>query len=40
MDFRFGNLVFTSKIDSGNLARVEKVTRDDDDDAGIFWRFF
>ncbi|XP_041357946.1 cytosolic carboxypeptidase-like protein 5 isoform X2 [Gigantopelta aegis] len=34
MDFRFGNLVFTSKIDSGNLARVEKVLRDEDDNAG------
>ncbi|XP_076016222.1 cytosolic carboxypeptidase-like protein 5 isoform X2 [Genypterus blacodes] len=27
MDARFGNVVFSSKFDSGNLARVEKVER-------------
>ncbi|XP_064624657.1 cytosolic carboxypeptidase-like protein 5 isoform X2 [Lineus longissimus] len=32
MDFRIGSLLFTSKFDSGNLTRVEKVTRDEDDD--------
>ena len=31
METRFGNLLFTSKFDSGNLARVEKVTKDDED---------
>lgn len=30
MDFRVGNLFFSSKFDSGNLARVERVARDDD----------
>ena len=32
MEARVGNLIFTSKFDSGNLAKVEKVTRDDDDE--------
>ena len=31
MELRCGSLFFTSKFDSGNLARVEKVTRGDDD---------
>ena len=31
METRIGGLVFTSKFDSGNLARVEKVSRDDED---------
>lgn len=25
MEFRFGNLIFSSKFDSGNLAQVERV---------------
>lgn len=28
MEARFGNIVFSSKFDSGNLARVEKVEKD------------
>jgi len=32
MEFRCGGLLFTSKFDSGNLARVEKVSKDEDDD--------
>lgn len=28
MEERFGNIVFSSKFDSGNLARVEKVEKD------------
>ncbi|XP_055956160.1 cytosolic carboxypeptidase-like protein 5 [Patella vulgata] len=36
MEFRFGNLLFTSKFDSANLAQVEKTTRDDDDTTGNF----
>lgn len=35
IEVRFGSLVFTSKFDSGNLARVEKVCRDDDLDQDI-----
>ena len=35
IEIRFGSLVFTSKFDSGNLARVEKVVRDDDCDSDI-----
>ena len=36
MEFRCGGLLFTSKFDSGNLARVEKVSRDDDEeDSGM-----
>ncbi|XP_070556995.1 cytosolic carboxypeptidase-like protein 5 isoform X4 [Ptychodera flava] len=31
VEVRSGGLLFTSKFDSGNLARVEKVYRDDDD---------
>ena len=31
MESRVGGLLFTSKFDSGNLARVEKVSRDDED---------
>lgn len=27
MEARFGNIVFSSKFDSGNLARVEKVEK-------------
>ncbi|KAI0232973.1 Cytosolic carboxypeptidase-like protein 5 [Lamellibrachia satsuma] len=32
MEVRCGPLLFTSKFDSGNLARVEKVTRSEEDD--------
>ena len=32
MEFRCGGLYFTSKFDSGNLARVEKTQREDDDE--------
>ena len=32
MEYRSGGLLFTSKFDSGNLARVERVHHDDDDD--------
>ena len=32
METRIGSLIFTSKFDSGNLARVEKVAKDDDED--------
>ncbi|XP_076440086.1 cytosolic carboxypeptidase-like protein 5 isoform X2 [Babylonia areolata] len=32
MEQRIGNLIFTSKFDSGNLAKVEKVARDDDEE--------
>lgn len=32
METRCGGLLFTSKFDSGNLARVEKVSKDDDDE--------
>ena len=36
MEFRCGGLLFTSKFDSGNLARVEKVSKDDDEeDSGM-----
>lgn len=28
MEERFGNIIFSSKFDSGNLARVEKVEKD------------
>lgn len=28
MEARFANIVFSSKFDSGNLARVEKVEKD------------
>lgn len=36
MEIRCGGLLFTSKFDSGNLARVEKASKDeDDDDTGI-----
>lgn len=28
MEERFGNIIFSSKFDSGNLARVEKVDKD------------
>ncbi|XP_051546512.1 cytosolic carboxypeptidase-like protein 5 isoform X2 [Myxocyprinus asiaticus] len=31
MEFRFGNVVFSSRFDSGNLARVERVERPDPD---------
>ncbi|KAK7492909.1 hypothetical protein BaRGS_00015856 [Batillaria attramentaria] len=33
MEFRIGNYLFTSKFDSGNLARVEKVTKDEEDES-------
>ena len=29
MEARFGNIVFTSKFDSGNLDRVEKAEKDE-----------
>ena len=32
MEVRCGPLLFTSKFDSGNLAKVEKVARSDDED--------
>jgi hypothetical protein len=32
METRIGNLTFTSKFDSGNLARVEKVSKDEDEE--------
>jgi len=32
MEVRCGALLFTSKFDSGNLAKVEKVVRSEDDD--------
>ena len=38
MEARFGSLLFTSKFDSGNLARVEKVIRDDDEDLGELYQ--
>ncbi|XP_051974312.1 cytosolic carboxypeptidase-like protein 5 isoform X1 [Xyrauchen texanus] len=31
MEFRFGNVVFSSRFDSGNLARVERVERPESD---------
>lgn len=33
-EFRIGGLCFTSKFDSGNLVRVEKVYRDDEEEGG------
>ncbi|XP_069128401.1 cytosolic carboxypeptidase-like protein 5 [Argopecten irradians] len=33
-EFRVGGLFFTSKFDSGNLSRVEKVYRDEDEEGG------
>ncbi|XP_074640574.1 cytosolic carboxypeptidase-like protein 5 isoform X1 [Tubulanus polymorphus] len=36
MEFRSGGLLFTSKFDSGNLAKVEKVAKDEDDDLGSY----
>ena len=33
MEIRFGNLLFTSKFDSGNLARVEKVQNNEESDS-------
>ena len=36
METRCGGLFFTSKFDSGNLAKVEKVGKDSDDDDGKF----
>ncbi|XP_022089506.1 cytosolic carboxypeptidase-like protein 5 isoform X2 [Acanthaster planci] len=35
MEYRSGGLLFTSKFDSGNLARVERVYHDDEDDVTI-----
>ncbi|KAL8590379.1 hypothetical protein ACOMHN_011593 [Nucella lapillus] len=32
METRIGNLTFTSKFDSGNLAKVEKVPKDEDEE--------
>ena len=32
MEIRCGGLLFTSKFDSGNLARVEKVSKDEDEE--------
>lgn len=32
MEFRVGSLLFTSKFDSGNLTRVEKVNRDEEEE--------
>lgn len=32
MECRLAGLLFTSKFDSGNLARVERVSSDDDED--------
>ncbi|XP_078682966.1 cytosolic carboxypeptidase-like protein 5 isoform X4 [Branchiostoma floridae x Branchiostoma belcheri] len=34
MEVRCGGLLFTSKFDSGNLARVERCSRDDSDEGG------
>ncbi|CAH1254060.1 AGBL5 [Branchiostoma lanceolatum] len=34
MEVRCGGLLFTSKFDSGNLARVERCCRDDSDEGG------
>ncbi|XP_036405620.1 cytosolic carboxypeptidase-like protein 5 [Megalops cyprinoides] len=34
MEFRFGNVIFSSKFDSGNLARVEKVDRSESEGEG------
>ncbi|ESP05628.1 hypothetical protein LOTGIDRAFT_102525 [Lottia gigantea] len=34
MEFRSGNLLFTSKFDSGNLANVERVCKDEDEGGG------
>ena len=34
MEFRCGGLFFTSKFDSGNLARVEKAREDADGEGG------
>lgn len=31
-EFRVGGLLFTSKFDSGNLARVEKVSKDEEEE--------
>lgn len=33
METRLGGILFTSKFDSGNLARVERVAKDSDDDS-------
>lgn len=32
MEARIGNLTFSSKFDSGNLAKVEKVTKDEEEE--------
>ncbi|XP_053394186.1 cytosolic carboxypeptidase-like protein 5 isoform X3 [Mercenaria mercenaria] len=40
MEARCGGLLFTSKFDSGNLARVEKVSKDDDDDDSGGGKYF
>nr|XP_022317122.1 cytosolic carboxypeptidase-like protein 5 isoform X7 [Crassostrea virginica] len=34
-EFRVGGLLFTSKFDSGNLARVEKVSKDEDEEDNV-----
>lgn len=33
MESRVGGLLFTSKFDSGNLDRVEKVVREDEEES-------
>ncbi|XP_048012219.1 cytosolic carboxypeptidase-like protein 5 isoform X3 [Megalobrama amblycephala] len=35
MEFRFGNVVFSSRFDSGNLARVERVDRSEPDGESV-----
>ncbi|XP_048256600.1 cytosolic carboxypeptidase-like protein 5 isoform X3 [Haliotis rufescens] len=38
MESRVGGLLFTSKFDSGNLTRVEKVVREDEDESsGVYY---
>ncbi|XP_048761409.2 cytosolic carboxypeptidase-like protein 5 isoform X14 [Ostrea edulis] len=34
-EFRVGGLLFTSKFDSGNLARVEKVSKDEEEEDNV-----
>ncbi|XP_052225605.1 cytosolic carboxypeptidase-like protein 5 isoform X2 [Dreissena polymorpha] len=40
MEFRCGGLLFTSKFDSGNLARVEKVSRDEEEEESSGGKYF
>lgn len=35
MEFRFGNVVFSSRFDSGNLARVDRVDRSEPDGESV-----